>query len=160
MKRLLFILYTCCCCLRVLAADANIILRVELNDGTRNDYVIAERPQISFDNDNVVFVCKEASTIYKKTDIRNFTFVDGNETGVRLVRNGDTRISFVGNNDKIIAEGMTGKDQIKVYSVSGRQYFVTINYAGSQAEIILTSLPNGYYIINIGEKQSVKILRK
>lgn len=160
MKRILLHLFTIFFCLPMLAEDTDMILRVELNDGTRNDYVIADRPQISFENDKVVFVYKSISTSYLKKDIRNFTFLNKDDTGILELRGGDTRITYTGNSDKIIVEGITEREQIKVYSVSGQQYLVTINYAGSHAEIILTSLPSGYYIINIKDKQSIKILRK
>lgn len=144
----------------MLAEDTDMMLRVELNDGTRNDYMIADRPRISFENDKVVFVYKGISTSYLKKDLRNFTFLNKDDTGILELRSGDTRITYTGNSDKIIVEGITEREQIKVYTVSGQQYPVTINYARNQVEIVLTSLSSGYYIVNIGKKQSIKILRK
>ncbi len=162
MKRVLFILYICCCCLRISAAtaDADIVLRVELKDGTNNDYLLADRPQINFEGDNVVFLCKSISTSYNRENVRNFIFLDGNSTGIQQLKTGDTRFSYSADAKQVIIEGNLSCEEIKVYSISGLQYNPEVNSSSNQAIIFLASLPNGYYIINIGNKQSIKIIKK
>lgn len=160
MKRILFLLYICCCCLSVSAADTNTILRVELKDGTNNDYMLAERPRISFEGDKVVFLCKSISTSYVRENIQNFVFLEDNNTGIQELRAGDTRISYSIEAEKVTIEGIAENEIINIYSISGQQCQPPVNYSSNQAEILLTPLPNGYYIINIGNKQSIKIIKK
>ena len=160
MSRILLLFYICCCCLKISAEKTSYILHVELKDGTNNDYVLADRPQISFENDNVVFLCKSISTSYKKKEINKFVFLDSQSTGVYVLKAGDTRIGYTIEEGKVIIEGVTEKEDIKVYSISGQQHQAITNIEGNNAVVLLTSLPNGYYIINLGNKQSIKVLKK
>ena len=57
-------------------------------------------------------------------------------------------------------EGTDNKDQIQVFSISGIQYDTNVIQTGDGIEIALTDLPKGYYIIKIGNKQSIKISKK
>ena len=158
MKKILITFLISFCCLSELLAE-DIILRVILNDGTQNDYIIAERPQISFSDNKVTFTYRNASTEYLKADLQNFVFLDPS-TGISQLRIGDTRVSFKEKNNRIIVEGTDNKDQIQVFSISGIQYDTNVIQTGDGIEIALTDLPKGYYIIKIGNKQSIKISKK
>ena len=137
----------------------DIVLRVILSDGTQNDYIIAERPQISFSDNKVTFTYRNASTEYLKADLQNFVFIDPS-TGISQLKMGDTRISFKEESNRIIVEGADNKDLIKVFSISGIQYNANAIQNEDRIEIALTDLPKGYYIIKIGNKQSIKISKK
>ena len=156
MRKYLFLLFVLCCRLSM-AADDDYILRVELNDGTKNDYVLAERPQIQFENGNTVFLCKGISTTYDRSNIKRFTFVR-KETGINSLKAGDTRISYFGGD--LLTVKSVNKQQIRVYSIDGREWQVSIDSKGQRQDVSLAGLPGGYYIINIGKNQSIKILRK
>lgn len=158
MKKILITFLVSFCCLSELLAE-DIILRVILNDGTQNDYIIAERPQISFSDNKVTFTYRNASTEYLKADLQNFVFLDPS-AGISQLRIGDTRVSFKEKNNRIIVEGADNKDQIQVFSISGIQYDTNVIQTGDGIEIVLTDLPKGYYIIKIGNKQSIKISKK
>ena len=158
MKQLLITFLVSFCCLSELLAE-DIILRVILNDGTQNDYIIAERPQITFSENKVTFIYRNVSTEYLKADLQNFVFLDPS-TGISQLRIGDTRVSFKEKNNRIIVEGADNKDHIQVFSISGIQYDTNVIQSGDGIEIALTDLPKGYYIIKIGNKQSIKISKK
>lgn len=158
MKKLLITFLVSFCCLSELLAE-DIILRIILSDGTQNDYIIAERPQISFSDNKVTFTYRNTSTEYLKADLQNFLFIDPS-TGISQLKMGDTRISFKEESNRIIVEGADNKDQIQVYSISGIQYDTNVIQTGDGIEIALTDLPKGYYIIKIGNKQSIKISKK
>ena len=158
MKKILITFLVSFCCLSELLAE-DIILRIILSDGTQNDYIIAERPQISFSDNKVTFTYRNTSTEYLKADLQNFLFIDPS-TGISQLKMGDTRISFKEESNRIIVEGAENKDQIQVYSISGIQYDTNVIQTGDGIEIALTDLPKGYYIIKIGNKQSIKISKK
>lgn len=158
MKKILITFLVSFCCLSELLAE-DIILRVILNDGTQNDYIIAERPQISFSDNKVTFTYRNASTEYLKADLQNFVFIDPS-TGISQLKMGDTRISFKEESNRIIVEGADNKDQIQVFSISGIQYNANAVQNEDGIEIALTDLPKGYYIIKIRNKQTIKISKK
>ena len=158
MRKLLITFLVSFCCLSELLAE-DIILRVILNDGTQNDYIISERPQISFSDNKVTFTYRNASTEYLKADLQNFLFIDSS-TGISQLRMGDTRVSYKEKNNSIIVEGTDNNDQIQVFSISGIQYYANVIKTGDRIELALTDLPKGYYIIKIGNKQSIKISKK
>ena len=158
MKKILITFLVSFCCLSELLAE-DIILRIILSDGAQNDYIIAERPQISFSDNKVTFTYRNTSTEYLKADLQNFLFIDPS-TGISQLKMGDTRISFKEESNRIIVEGAENKDQIQVYSISGIQYDTNVIQTGDGIEIALTDLPKGYYIIKIGNKQSIKISKK
>lgn len=137
----------------------DIILRVILSDGSQNEYVIAERPQIKFEDNNVVFLYKNVSTSYPKENIVNFIFED-TSAGIKVLKNGDTRFFYYDNNDRIIIEGINDKDQVKVFSINGIQQRASIDKTNCGVAISLSGLSKGHYIISIGNKQSVKITRR
>lgn len=158
MRKLLITFLVSFCCLSEISAE-DIILRVILNDGTQNDYIIAERPQISFSDNKVTFTYRNASTEYLKADLQNFLFIDPS-TGISQLKMGDTRISFKEESNRIIVEGADNKDQIQVFSISGIQYNANAVQNEDGIEIALTDLPKGYYIIKIRNKQTIKISKK
>ena len=158
MNKKLFLFFTFVYCLSVSAIENKTILRVELKDGNTNEYVIADRPSISFEEDKVVFVCKKLSTAYAKSEIDKFIFVD-ESTGIKELESGNTRIDYRVEKEQFIVEGMMGKKQIRVYSINGQEQLVSVNYLDGRMEVTLSSLPTGYYIINISNKQTIKILK-
>lgn len=144
-------------CLLAEAEDTNIILRIELKDGTTNDYIIAERPAIKFENGKAIFTCKGITTEYMETKIVRFSFL-GEETGINELKAGDTRVHY--SDDKLVIEGVTEENQILIFSVDGKRQPATVNKSSKHIEVSLQGLPMGCYIINIGNKQSIKILKK
>lgn len=155
-KLLLYLLLTVCW--PTISTASGIVLQVILKDGTQHEYIISERPQIKFGDDKVSFIYNNVTTDYAKSDLQNFVFT--NPTGIAQLKTGDTRMTYSGDNDHIIVEGLDGKDQVEVYSISGIKQQVNINDTGHGLDICIGSLPKGYYIIKFGNKQSIKITKK
>ena len=157
-KQLSLVFFAIFCCHTRMSAEV-IILRVILNNGTQNDYVLAERPQISFGESKVTFTYRNATTDYVKSDLQNFVFLDPS-TGISPLKAGDTRVIYREEAGRITVEGIDDREQIQIYAISGVQYNAATSQTGNDIEILLTGLPKGYYIIKIGNKQSIKILKK
>ena len=144
-------------CLLAEAESTNIILRIELKDGTTNDYIIAERPAIKFENGKAIFTCKGITTEYMETNIIRFSFL-GEGTGINELKAGDTRVHF--SDDKLVIEGVTEENQILIFSLDGKRQPATVNKSSKHIEVSLQGLPMGCNIKNIVNKQSIKILKK
>lgn len=133
------------------------ILRVELKDGTKNEYILEERPQIKFAGEKAVFYCNDVVTEYFKDNIERFAFIC-DETGISELNAGDTRISYIG--DKVLLEGVSESNNISVYSLDGKKQQITISKVGQIIEMSLLNLSKGSYIISLSNKQSFKVLKK
>jgi len=157
MKKLLLV-FSILLCSSVTKAGS-IILRVALKNGNENDYILADRPQISFEGNKVIFLCNEISTSYLTENIQNFVFLDGTETGVQEMKTGNTRFCY-SEKGVVRVEGVIKMNGIKVFSINGQQYQPPMKYENNCVEIELSPLPYGCYIINIDKNQSVKIIRK
>ena len=144
-------------CLIVVAENTNVTLRVELKDGTTNDYIIAERPAIKFESGKIIFTCKSITTEYIETDVIRFSFL-GEGTGISELKVGDTRVHY--SDDKLVIEGVTEVDQILVFSLDGKRQPATVNKPSKHIEVSLEGLSMGCYVIKIGNKQSIKVLKK
>ncbi len=160
MSRLIFLLLVCFHCLGIHAIDFEKFLRVELKNGTYNDYIISDRPEVSFEGKIVTFSCKTISTSYDRDNLKNFYFLDNKETEIININAGNTRFRYFFEEGVIIIEGITEHEDIKVYSINGLQCQVEILYSLNKAKIVLSQLLSDYYIINIGNKQSIKIIKK
>ena len=157
MNKILLTLALFFSCLLAEAESTNIILRIELKDGTTNDYKIAERPVVKFENGKAVFTCKDITTEYMETNIVRFSFL-GEGSGINELKAGNTRVHY--SDDKLVIEGVTEVDQILVFSLDGKRQPATVNKSSKHIEVSLEGLPMGCYIINIGNKQSIKVLKK
>ena len=133
------------------------ILRVELKDGTKNEYILEERPQIKFAGEKAVFYCNDVVTEYFKDNIERFAFIC-DETGISELNAGDTRISYIG--DKVLIEGVSESNNISVYSLDGKKQQIAISKVGQIVEMSLLNLSKGSYIISLSNKQSFKVLKK
>ena len=159
MKKLILLLLLSCCSQILFAVESDITLLVELKDGTKHEYLVADKPKIEFAESQVVFVCKNITAQYNKADLQNFVFLNENEVGIQKVGIGDTRIFYSEDNQQVTIEGITDTKQIRVYSLNGQLQQVTLNSGNGRIEMSLASLPKGYYIVSLSNKQTIKILK-
>ena len=157
MKRLL-LLFGLQLCISAWAEDnVKNILRVQLKDGTQNEYIISDRPEVQFENSKVVFSCKNVTTEYAKDNLINFIFTS-DYLSISPLQSGDTRLTIM-DDGNLLVEGAKDVKSIKVYSIDGKILSVKKIYNEGSIIILLASLPKGCYIININKNQSVKVIR-
>lgn len=68
------------------------------------------------------------------------------------------RISYI-DNERILVEGVVPGITVQVYDVAGKLLYPNINRTDNSAEVSLSALPKGAYIIAIGELHSVKVFK-
>jgi len=157
MRTALLSTFLYCCIFLFANNNGKNVLRVELKDGTKNDYILEERPQIKFAEDKTIFFCNSMTTEYSTKDIGRFFFVS-EETRISELHASDTRVRYTGG--KLLLESASEPYYVSVHSLDGKKQQVAINKVGQQLEISLSNLPNGYYIINISNRLSIKVLKK
>lgn len=156
MKKVLLLLSVVLIALQTSASD--IVLRVILTDGTQNDYVVAERPQISFEDGKMTVVYRNMTTSYATADVETFIFTDLTSS-IEQVKAGDTKLTFL-ENDNIHIEGVSQNEKIRVYAINGVQQQVNVKQTDKGCVVELSKLTKGQYIISISKMQSIKFIKK
>lgn len=156
MKKVLLLLSVVLIALQTSASD--IVLRVILTDGTQNDYVVAERPQISFEDGKMTFVYRNMTTSYATADVETFIFIDLTSS-IEQVKAGNTKLTFL-ENDNIHIEGVSPNEKIRVYAINGVQQQVNVKQTDKGCVVELSKLTKGQYIISISKMQSIKFIKK
>lgn len=128
-----------------MSMSAATALRVTLVDGTAQNFVLEERPVVTFPGQNMLIKTSDFETTVERYDIKSMDFID-EVTGIEDIAEGEKIISYL--NGIVTAEGM-----IYLYDMSGRQ-----RLAGN-GSLDTTTLPSGVYVVRT-INQSLKIVKK
>lgn len=156
MKRRLLCLLSLFFLFSAIPVMAEHVLVIELQNGTTQSFVLSKKPVITFNGSKLYVNSQDASFDEERSNVKDFHFVlfdaieDVTENEMRFVRLG-TNVQIQGLKE--------GDKPIRVFDMAGRATSALITTNGSQAEVILEGLPKGIYIINIGNKQSIKVTR-
>ena len=138
--------------------DFGNVLRVEMKDGTTHEYVLAEKPRISYVDEKVVFLYRDISTEFQKADVGRFVFVNM-ETNIDNMKAGDTCI-LSWNGESLFIKGLSETMQIKVFSFDGLERQASVIKSNYNVEVSLVGFPSGCYVVLINNKQSIKVIKK
>lgn len=159
MKKLtLLFLFLCISAIGARAAGGKALI-VETTDGEKTAFVLAQSPVMTFSQNTLGIIIEDETTSFSFDAVKQYYFADA-ATGIDVVKGDvDLKITYQGE-DLLVVEGMDEKDRIDVYGANGTRSNVSVSRVGSRAEISLSSLPRGVYIVKIGNKQNFKIHRK
>ena len=113
---------------------------VSFNSGEHVDFVVSEKPQITFDGDKFCVKTSSSTFEYNRSDIVDFHFEE-TETGIESLE-------------------YVGSETITVYDMSGHQVATLRGESPKAAKILIDTFNPGMYIIKIGNKQTIKYLKK
>ena len=139
------------------ASDTKCLI-VTLQNGLERVFELPDKPEITFNNHTLVISVemKSPTTIeinnvdYITFDIRNSIPEMGKKT---------LKMTYLSDN-QITIEGLDSNDHVGIYSSNGMKYTNNVSIYDDKAEINISSLPTGTYIINVQNKQSFKIYKK
>lgn len=153
---ILFLLLTPKLC----AAEANALIVLK-NNGSKLTFVLSKKPELSFANRILQITYAGDKTLIELEEVEQFYF-DGLPTDISSpteTGGQEFKISYPAP-DLAVVEGLNEKADVRLYSLKGIPYPKNVRMNRNQAEISLSSLPKGIYIININSTQSIKIIRK
>lgn len=127
------------------SAHAEWALKVSLADGSEPTYVLAEKPAITFEGQNMVIKTSDASTEYPRADVINMTFTS-EVSSVEDITNTSSILSYVGG---VVVAPDT---DIMVYDLNGRMCI------SGHGEVSLDQLPAGIYIVAT-PYQTLKVIK-
>lgn len=139
--------------------DQGTRLVLELTDGTATEYLLSDRPQISFGITTISFYSPDLfSATYERDEVADFRF-ETSATAVDPVAASKLRIAYQGNG-RLVVDGIGENEQISVYTADGKSAGYGLSRNGRQTVVSLAALPTGYYIINLQHHNSFKIFKK
>lgn len=134
---------------------------VAFRDGSFIRYTFGERPNVSFDENDVIITTSVASALYPFSSVKEIYFeeIPGNSIA-DMPEDANTIVFNYSNRNSVVVSGMKDGDIVSVYAING---ILLGRQKGNEygcAEVNLADLPSGVYIINVNNKQSIKIQKK
>lgn len=115
-------------------------LIVLLKSGEKIAFVLKDKPQISFNGNQFVIDSTTGSIEYLRSDIEDFHFEES-ETNVESIE-------------------YSGDGNVTIYDINGHMLAKLNNESLNSAKLYLEGYKPGLYIIKIGNKQTIKYLKK
>lgn len=162
-KRIIFPVLLLSVSIFVQASEPESTLILSLKNGVKEFFFLSDRPVIYFEDGTLKFRSSDFSA--DLDEVVKFYFDDVDREAYELAQSvkglkGDKNlaISYLdGKNVKMM--GIESANQIKVYSVDGRQVNARIESIGGGLNVCLEAQPAGVYIIRTNN-QSFKITKK
>lgn len=133
-------------------------LVVELANGKTEIYNLSEKPVLSMYGTKLKVETNMFETSYERTNITKFYFADAatsisdsKSTTFEFSQTADNEFSLLNVSEDLI---------VTVYDIPGRQFGNSVTRVGENVVVSLNSCPKGIYIIKIGNKQNIKVIRK
>lgn len=139
------------------AAESKSLI-VELQNGSQTTFVLSEKPEMTFANHVLTIVMNNKSSDFEISDVKQFYFGEIS-SDIQQLKVNELKIVYQ-SDDKVVIEGASESDRIVIYSIKGVMQKAAVSFDGEKAEVSLSSLPKGTYIVNVQNKQSFKIIKK
>lgn len=144
---------------------ADTVLVLQLKSGRAHTFYLSNQPEVTFEGNRLVINAynqkEDQYTVvdYLRDDVDDFHFVDA-AASIEEVKATDLRFVHV-QNDMVCLSGLTQDDfPLLVFDMQGKQCPADISLNGSEAQISLANLSKGFYLIQIGKQQTIKIIKR
>lgn len=138
------------------AADNPVTLVVLTRDNAKHMFVLADKPNVTFEGEDLVVTCVNSTTTFALPDVIRFTYLYATDA-VEELKADDTTVDF--KDGMIVINQLKANATLAVYSVDGRlvRQF-TARDSGSYS-LDLGELPTGVYIIK-ADRVTYKIAKR
>lgn len=133
------------------ADDAKIVIKQK--SGNETVFELSTNPVITFLGEDMVITNDFTSISFPIEDIDSYTADNGTTTAIA-----STKEKPMFDNGRILFNGIAKGTPISVYSLDGRLISKQLSSA-DKAEVPLSSLPKGTYIISV-ENNKIKVINK
>jgi hypothetical protein len=152
---------TFCVALMAFAASAQqqvlTVLQLHLSNGTVDKYILANKPVVSFGDGNLIVTSAEATNTYEFNAVENFDF-DKITTGVDDITAEENTFTVCFDSN-ILTVAATELQHVEVFGLNGVKV-AAASASDGVAEIDLTSIPAGVYVVSTNCHKAVKIVKK
>ena len=134
-------------------ANEKNVLNIIMKDGISVYFLLAEKPYITFRNDEVKIVSDTDEALVKRTLVERFEFVDEIPTGIEDVEEQDEqlRAKFRLDGDAVYITGLASGSKVVLYAMDGRVVTTSVAAADGCVTLSLNTLPSGIYIVKYND---------
>lgn len=134
-------------------ANGKDVLSVLMKDGTSVYFLLAEKPYITFQNDEMKIVSDTDEALVKRTLVERFEFVNEIPTGIEDVEEQDEqlRANFKLDGDAVYITGLASGSKVVLYAMDGRVVNSSVAAADGCVTLSLNTLPSGIYIVKYND---------
>jgi hypothetical protein len=134
-------------------ANGKDVLSVLMKDGTSVYFLLAEKPYITFQNDEMKIVSDTDEALVKRTLVERFEFVNEIPAGIEDVEEQDEqlRANFKLDGDAVYITGLASGSKVVLYAMDGRVVNSSVAAADGCVTLSLNTLPSGIYIVKYND---------
>ena len=160
-KRLLHLLIPLLAVTSASAADEQHALVISFHEGDSVAIVLADKPRATFMGENLYVESANFSATYQRSAIADFHFGWYAPTATSIGTLPERMVQIVyTDNATVLVRGIDNPSHIGVYALDGRRIATPVTSAPDGIAIHLTACPTGIYLIQINNKQTIKITRQ
>ena len=139
-------------------------LVVELNDGSRVDYVLSQKPTISMVNNAVCITTGDngMEVTYPSIEVKrlNLEVYDPAKDIEEIpFPENMLKVKYV-DGQRVVISGTLPSDCISIYNLNGQKLPDHVETVEGETSVNIASLPQGIYMIRVSDKQTFKILKQ
>lgn len=154
-RRLLLTVAAACGLFAATAATVNTHLIIHFKDGSTTSFVLTDKPSVKFVDNNIRVRAQHVDTDYEASKVAKFVFGDA-VSSIREVAANEVRFT-IPDGDHIYVSGVNSGETVRVFSVDGYQVAAVRADAEGNAEIDLTELPKGVYVVATESGRTIKM---
>ncbi len=126
------------------AAEGPVTLVVLTRDNAQHTFVLADKPEVTFEGTDLVVTCVSSTTTFALPDVIRFTYLNATDA-VEEITKDQTKVNF--KDGMIVVSGLKANATVAVYSIDGKLVArLTARDTGTYS-LNLTDLPTGVYIV-------------
>ena len=158
MKKLLSLFILLCFSVSIFAEGKD-VLSVIMKDGTSVYFLLAEKPLITFQDDNVKIVSETDEVMMKRTLVERFEFVADMPTSIDDVEEEALRGQFELTGNAVVVNGLADGCKVGLYSINGQAVMSAVAGENGCAILSLEALPAGIYLVNYNDT-TIKFIKR
>ena len=160
MKKKLLSLTLALAAMTMQAQDEYSTLVVETMKGTKLEISLQKAPKVQMTDNAFIITCGEEITGYTYGEVRKYYFKLSKYVSVEPVADERTiRVAFV-DNATVVISGVDNPEVIRLYTLDGSRVAPQVEVAEGVITVSLSALDAGFYILNIDNEQSFKLLKR
>ncbi len=138
------------------AADNPVTLVVLTRDNAQHMFVLADKPEVTFEGTDLVVTCVNSTTTFALPDVIRFTYLNATDA-VEEINKDETQVNF--RDGMIVVNGLKANAAVTVYSVDGRLMRQLKAHEDGNYNLDLSELPTGVYIVK-ADRVTYKIAKR
>ncbi len=140
------------------AISADNFLIVRFQDGTATSFNLTHRPNVTFDGGRMVIASEDMETSYDAARVKRFTFGDDTNEIAPVLTENEVRLTYT-SPEAATLSGLKHGERVSLFSTDGIMLMTLSADESGVAELNLSSLSKGVFIISVSNGQSFKIAR-